>query len=125
MMAYMASCGNDDCTSITDASSLSWFKIAEEGLREGFTVGQDGGWFQGDLFENRKERWWDVVVPKGLKKGKYLLRHEIVNLELDPVQFYPNCAQVDVVGDGGEVPGDEYLVKFPGAYSVTGEFLNV
>lgn len=122
MMAYMASCG-DDCTSISNIADLSWFKIAEEGLREGYTVGQSEGWFQYDLWENQKAMWWDIVVPKTLRKGKYLLRHEIVNLELSPVQFYPNCAQVEVTGDGDEVPGEEYLVKFPGAYSVTGEFL--
>ncbi|KAH7411745.1 glycoside hydrolase [Phaeosphaeria sp. MPI-PUGE-AT-0046c] len=106
MMAYMASCG-DDCTSITNIGDLSWFKIAEEGLRDGYSVGQDEGC------------GWDVVVPKTLKKGKYLLRHEIVNLELSPVQFYPNCAQVEVMGEGDQVPGEEYLVKFPGAYSTT------
>jgi hypothetical protein len=120
LMAYMASCG-EDCTSITDIASLKWFKIAEEGLRNGFTVDDPNGWFQNDLWENRNTDHWDIVVPKGLKPGKYMVRHEIINLELAPVQFYPNCAHLDVVGEGASVPGEEYLVQFPGGYSMTGE----
>lgn len=119
-MAYMASCG-DDCTSITDIASLKWFKIAEEGLREGYTVGDSNGWFQNDLWENQKTDHWDIVVPKSLKPGKYMVRHEIINLELSPVQFYPNCAQLEVAGEGTSVPGEEFLVQFPGGYSMSGE----
>lgn len=119
VMAYMAFCG-DDCTTV-DASTLKWFKIAEEGLRNGFAVGQDEGWFQADLFENQKTSYWDVSVPESLKPGRYMIRHEIINLELAPVQFYPNCAHLEVQGNGESVPGEEYLVKFPGAYSFTGK----
>ncbi|KAK2611901.1 hypothetical protein N8I77_005218 [Diaporthe amygdali] len=118
IMAYMASCG-DDCTAITDIASLEWFKIAEEGLREGHAVGDETGWFQDDLWENQITDHWDVVVPASLKPGKYMIRHEIINLALDPVQFYPDCAQLDVRGSGVGVPSAEYLVKFPGGYSVT------
>jgi hypothetical protein len=120
IMAYMASCPNSDCTTANTAR-LEWFKIAEEGLRSGFLVGEAEGWFQNDLWENRVTDHWNVTVPRGLKAGKYMVRHEIVNLELDPVQFYPNCAQFEVVGDGEESPGEEYLVKFPGGYSLSGE----
>jgi hypothetical protein len=38
-MAYMADCGAD-CTTITDIASLQWFKIAQEGLRDKFSVDQ-------------------------------------------------------------------------------------
>jgi hypothetical protein len=124
LMAYMAFCG-DDCTSITDIASLKWFKIAEEGLREGYTVGDSNGWFQNDLWENQKTDHWDIVVPKNLKPGKYMVRHEIINLELSPVQFYPNCAQLEVAGEGTSVPGEEFLVQFPGGYSMSGECLFV
>jgi hypothetical protein len=73
------------------------------------------------LWANRKRDRWDVVVPTGLRPGKYLVRHEIVDLELIPVQFYPNFAQVEVDGEAVGVSGEEYLVKFPGAYNVTGK----
>ncbi|KAK8033892.1 glycoside hydrolase family 61 protein [Apiospora marii] len=126
LMAYMAACpdSEDGCTSLstTDIADLDWFKIAEEGLREGKAVGEKAGWFQWDLWENQvTDRWDGVVVPKSLRPGKYLIRHEIVNLELSPVQFYPDCAQLDVRGEGDSVPTAEYLVKFPGGYSATGE----
>ena len=48
-----------------------------------------------------------------------MVRHEIINLELDPVQLYPNCAQVEVLGSGVEVPGEEFLVQFPGGYRLS------
>jgi hypothetical protein len=121
MMAYMASCGAD-CSTVTDIASLEWFKIAEEGLRPGFLVGDSKGWFQNDLWEDQITDRWSVVVPKGLKKGRYMVRHEIINLEVAPVQIYPNCAQLEVEGDGEGVPRKEYLVKFPGAYKMSGEF---
>lgn len=124
MMAYMASCG-EDCNSIINIAELEWFKIAEEGLRPGFLVGDDKGWFQNDIWENQITDHWNVTVPKTLKPGRYMVRHEIINLELSPVQFYPNCAHLEVSGDGQDVPGQEYLVKFPGGYKVTGkEFLS-
>ena len=50
VVAYMAACG-DDCTTITDTGNLKWFKIAEEGLRDGYAVGELDGWFQNDLWE--------------------------------------------------------------------------
>ncbi|KAF2635628.1 glycoside hydrolase [Massarina eburnea CBS 473.64] len=116
--AYLASCGTD-CTTVTDLGSLEWFKIAEEGLRAGFAVGEEDGWFQNDLWENRRTDHWDITVPKTLKPGRYLVRHEIVNLELSPIQFYPNCAALEISGTGASVPTAEYLVKFPGAYALT------
>lgn len=119
-MAYMAFCG-DSCTSLASTSSLKWFKIAEEGLRPGFTVGDDNGWLQNDFWENQNEVYWNVTVPAGLRKGAYMVRHEIVNLEQSPVQFYPNCAALEVGGEGEEVPGEEFLVEFPGAYAFSGE----
>ncbi|KAK8867512.1 glycoside hydrolase family 61 protein [Apiospora arundinis] len=123
LMAYMAACpsSDDGCTALstTDIAGLDWFKIAEAGLREGHAVGDKAGWLQWDLWENQVTDHWDVVVPATLKPGKYLIRHEIINLELAPVQFYPDCAQLEVSGSGSSVPTAEYLVKFPGGYSVT------
>ncbi|KAH9897319.1 glycoside hydrolase [Xylariomycetidae sp. FL2044] len=118
VLAYMAACG-DDCTAVADIAGLEWFKIAEEGLREGFAVGQDEGWFQNDLWENQITDHWDVVVPAALKPGRYMIRHEIIMLELDPVQFYPNCAHLEVGGAGTAEPPAEYLVRFPGGYQLS------
>jgi len=119
LVAYMASCG-DDCTSIEDINNLKWFKIAEEGLRTGYAIGDLDGWFQNDLWENRRTDHWDIVVPENLKPGRYMIRHEVIMIELSPVQFYPNCAQLEVTGSGSSFPGQEFLVQFPGAYSLSG-----
>ena len=121
LVAYMSSCG-DDCTSIKDIGSLKWFKIAEEGLRTGYAIGDLDGWFQNDLWENRRTDHWDIVVPENLKPGRYMIRHEIIMIELSPVQFYPNCAQLEVTGSGSSFPGEEFLVQFPGAYSLSGGY---
>lgn len=65
-----------------------------------------------------------VKIPKGLKPGNYLIRHEIIMIELFPPQHYPECAQLTVSGGGDKLPGDEYLVAFPGAYSYDGKLPN-
>ena len=68
---------------------------------------------------NRRTDHWDIIVPKDLQPGRYMIRHEIIMLELAPVQFYPNCAHLEVTGSGSLVPSDEYLVQFPGAYQLS------
>lgn len=115
MLAYMAECGGD-CAAV-DPATLLWFKIAETGLLPGYNMSAYDGWYQGLLFE----QGWTVKIPASLKPGNYIIRHEIIMIELDPVQFYPQCAHFTVEGDGTATPGAEYLVKFPGAYSVEGE----
>ncbi|KAF1947550.1 glycoside hydrolase [Clathrospora elynae] len=112
VIAYLASCPGGDCSTIANIADISWFKIAEEGLRKGFALGGPRGL-------NTRTDYWDVVVPLGLKPGKYMVRHEIINLELAPVLFYPNCAQLEVQGEGESFPADNFLVKFPGAYSTS------
>lgn len=58
---------------------------------------------------------WNITIPN-LKPGNYLIRHETTNLEAS-LQFYPECAQLEVTGDGDSTPSEDYLVEFPGAYS--------
>ncbi|RYP34935.1 hypothetical protein DL767_004012 [Monosporascus sp. MG133] len=113
-----ADCGGDYAL-VADADSLSWFKIAGEGLRRGHAFGDSSGYFQGELTGNL-----NGGVParflrgdhRNLKSGNYLIRHEIIIAELWPPQFNPACAVLAVEGDGTATPGEEYLVKFPGAY---------
>ena len=67
----------------------------------------------------------NVRVPEGLKAGHYLIRAEMIGLHEGDVsfaqnpkrgaQFYPDCVQILVEGDGEvELPEG---VSFPGAYS--------
>ncbi|KAF2020769.1 lytic polysaccharide monooxygenase [Aaosphaeria arxii CBS 175.79] len=115
LMAYMADCGGD-CSTV-DPAALKWFKIAEEGLKPGFTLGDTAGWEQSAL-SRPGTKGWSVTVPKSLKPGNYMIRHEILMIELMPPQFYPTCGQLKVEGSGTATPSEDYLVKFPGAYSM-------
>jgi hypothetical protein len=112
----MAAC-NGPCDQFEPGNETVWFKIYESGLQPGHDIGSSVGWKQSRLANNG----WPVQVPRNLKPGNYLIRHEIIMIELNPPQHYPECAQLTVSGDGDALPGDEYLVSFPGAYSYYGE----
>jgi cellulase len=67
----------------------------------------------------------NMRIPEGLKAGFYLIRAEMIAFHEGEVswlknprrgaQFYPNCVQIEVQGDGAtELPEG---VSFPGAYS--------
>lgn len=127
MIAWLAYCANDanDCATF-DSSTADWFKIGQKGLLEG-TI-ETGEWFQ-KAFSNwdGSPSLWSETIPRTLKPGKYLVRHEIISLHsANKPQFYPECAHLDVKGsaDGEEVrvPGKEYLVKIPGVWSMDREY---
>lgn len=58
----------------------------------------------------------DIPTPASLKPGKYLLRHEMINLQTGPVQFFPNCIQLEVRGSGSSLPAPDELVAIASAY---------
>ncbi|KAK4182466.1 family 61 putative glycoside hydrolase [Podospora australis] len=102
----------------------SFVKIWEKGLYElGSAAFSPGKWATtSDIKANKG--LMNFRVPAGLKAGFYLVRAEMVGLHeadarFDTVpwrgaQFYPNCVQIEVVGDGDvELPSG---VSFPGAY---------
>lgn len=124
LLAYMAAC-NGPCDQFEPEGKV-WFKIYETGLINGGGFDKWGnrvdlasslGW---DQFEFGKTGW-SLTIPKNLKPGNYLIRHEIIMIEIMPPQFYPECAQLTVTGDGDKLPGEEYLVSFPGGYSMDGK----
>ncbi|KAI1376432.1 glycosyl hydrolase family 61-domain-containing protein [Hypoxylon crocopeplum] len=87
---YMASCGGD-CTAV-DKNTLKWFKVAEMGQLElGTGSGSPGKWADDILFENNLT--WIVTIPKELKPGGYVLRHELIALHPggaeNSTQMYP------------------------------------
>ncbi|KAK3984085.1 glycoside hydrolase [Cladorrhinum sp. PSN332] len=114
LVVYMADC-QGSCDEFDPAGKSVWFKISETGLLPGYSVIDVDGWNQFPF------TWegWNVTVPKKLKPGNYLVRHEIIYIENDPAQFYPYCAQVTVTGDGDKSPKEEELVAFPGAYDAS------
>ncbi|KAJ4292489.1 hypothetical protein N0V90_009151 [Kalmusia sp. IMI 367209] len=124
MIAWMAHCPADDCAT-ADPASLSWFKIGQKGLQDG-TI-ELGNWFQKTFSKwDGSPSLWSETIPAGLKKGKYLVRHEIVSLHsAHKPQFYPECAHLDVGGEGAAEPSSEYLVKIPGVWSMDQPEINI
>jgi hypothetical protein len=121
----MAAC-NGPCEEFDPSNKKAWFKIYESGFSPGIDRWGDWsgerdlatttGWDQYSFTKNG----WSLRVPKNLKPGNYLIRHEIIMIELWPPQHYPECAQLTVTGSGNKLPGDDFLVSFPGAYSYDG-----
>jgi len=60
----------------------------------------------------------NFTIPKTTSSGRYLVRAEQffiwTSYAFNSTQFYLNCGQIEVVGEGGGTL--ELLVKFPGAY---------
>ncbi|KAH8091368.1 glycosyl hydrolase family 61-domain-containing protein [Cristinia sonorae] len=108
LMTYMASCGSTSCDKF-DPTGAQWFKIDQAGRK-------NGQWVQLDIMQGAA---YDVVLPKNLSPGGYLIRHEIIALHLGVTlggaEFYPSCTQVLIGGNGNGSPSP--TVSFPGAYS--------
>ncbi|KAI0692679.1 glycosyl hydrolase family 61-domain-containing protein [Cerioporus squamosus] len=115
IITYMASCGQP-CSKVTDPSGLGWQKIDQLGAANS----SDTDWVQGLLPHNSKPI--QVTIPDKLKPGYYMIRHEIIALQLandhseGGAEFYPQCIQVEVKGTGNLVPSSSDIVHFPGAY---------
>jgi cellulase len=105
VLNYMANCGAD-CTTV-DLESLRWFKIDHLGqLKPSTEGGQPGRWADDILFDN--DLTWTVTIPKELKAGNYILRHELIALhpggDEGTTQMYPQCVNLNVTGGGTVEP---------------------
>ncbi|KAJ7618309.1 glycoside hydrolase, partial [Mycena polygramma] len=113
IMTYLADCGDVTCDKF-DVATAEWFKIDQQGKNK------TGDWpAQAAIAPGLPVQ---VTIPANLKKGNYILRHEVVNLERSSVrvtEFYPNCVQTMVSGSGTGGPTTGETVKFPGAYRAT------
>ncbi|KAF2189224.1 lytic polysaccharide monooxygenase [Zopfia rhizophila CBS 207.26] len=87
----------------------------------------DGDWFKIGALVAKNDMAWvtrdqtgmNFTIPKTTPPGKYLLRveHLYVQSTFNSTQFYISCAQINIVGPGGGIPGP--MVKFPGAYDLS------
>jgi hypothetical protein len=105
VLAYLSKTDGDLKTYAGDGD---WFKIAEVGSANATD------------WKTTYMKEWRFNLPKTTPPGKYLLRVEQIWPTPSPsyVQFFTNCAQLDIAGTGGGIPGP--LVKFPGAYQLGG-----
>jgi cellulase len=91
-----------DCTART-SSSLRWTKFSQDGL---ITPGGQGHWITDELMHNNFTA--TTTLPKKLKPGNYVVRHEIIALhgarKDDGAQLYPQCVNLKVGGGGNVAP---------------------
>ncbi|KAJ2641178.1 hypothetical protein GGF44_002238 [Coemansia sp. RSA 1694] len=88
----------------------SWTKIHQQTYDADKTTTE---WCTNEILRagsDKKAGTYDLVIPKGIEKGLYLLRSEIIDLTGAAVsnyddytmgaRYYPNCLVLDITGDG-------------------------
>lgn len=108
-----------------DGSGPIWTKIAEDGF-------SGGRWAVDRLIANRGKN--DVVLPRALAAGRYLVRQEIIAHHESDVafkdnkdrgaQFYPSCLQFEVSGTGTAVPDQGFDFNVGYTYADPGIVFN-
>jgi hypothetical protein len=111
-ITYLAQCPGSSCTGV-NAASLEWFKIDQVGLISGTIAA--GSWGAGKMIAQNSS--WTSTIPASVPSGAYLIRFETIALHSLPAQFYPECAQINIVNGGSLAPTSSQLCKFPGCYS--------
>ncbi|KAK6360989.1 Esterase/lipase/thioesterase [Orbilia blumenaviensis] len=114
---YMAYCPNGkDCSDFYGWEKAAWFKIEETAFVPYVFDWNPSGvaWATQKMYDDGMK--WTFQIPKCIKNGPYLIRHETMAIHnsqvLGGAQFYPNCAQVWVSGGTGKLKPK--LVKLPG-----------
>ncbi|KAK6499951.1 hypothetical protein TWF481_010307 [Arthrobotrys musiformis] len=99
ILTYLADC-NGNCA-MAIGSQLSWFKIDE--------AGYNGRLWATEVLQ-KQGKTYTIQLPKTLKDGQYLLRHEMVAFKnsfkdqaLPVTQLYPTCANIQIINGSGQV----------------------
>ncbi|KAI6115346.1 glycoside hydrolase family 61 protein [Pisolithus croceorrhizus] len=112
IMHYMTQCSGP-CSSF-DSTNAEWFKISELGLETSDT------WYQANLDVGEPA---NVTIPSNIEPGDYLLRSEVIALQLavtvGGAEFYPACIQLSIGGSGTGAPQSSEVCQFPGCYNDT------
>ena len=125
----MASCGSTTCDKF-DITQAKWFKIQQLGMKDASTwyLASVGAFtslihFISLKLSSAAGEVANSSIPNNLAPGDYLIRHEIIALQLavsvGGAEFYPSCSQLRVGGDQTGAPRSSDLVSLPGAYSDT------
>ena len=65
----------------------------------------------------------NVTIPSSIAPGDYLLRSELISLQLavsiGGAEFYPGCIQLSIGGSGTGAATSSEECTFPGCYSDT------
>lgn len=101
VISYLGAC-NGDCTK-ADPNNLEWNKIEAVGQTVVGKADADPGVWGADLLRAAGNQA-TVTIPKSIKAGNYVCRHEIIALmgaiNLGRAQNYPNCINFRVSGAG-------------------------
>ncbi|KAF2829115.1 hypothetical protein CC86DRAFT_436897 [Ophiobolus disseminans] len=102
----------------TYAGEGDWFKIHSAVRRTPQSVPPTDAYVWKHQWATYQATNWTFSIPASTPSGEYLLRFEHIYPlpveSLQGAQFYVNCAQVRIVGDGRGVPGP--VVGIPGVY---------
>jgi len=116
ILVWMYKCAG--AFSACDGSGAGWFKIDEAGFHgDGVKVFLDSetpsGWDIAKLVGGNKK--WTSKIPPGLAAGNYLIRHELIALhQANNPQFYAECAQIVITGNGKAEPDAAQKAAIPG-----------
>lgn len=108
VMVWMYKCAGEftDC----DGKGKGWFKIDQMGMTAAPLSGT--AWGTNEVY---RKLAYTSTIPKTLVPGNYLIRHELLALhQANAPQFYPECAQLKVSGNGTATPAANFLTKIPG-----------
>ncbi|KAG8895257.1 hypothetical protein FRB99_000682 [Tulasnella sp. 403] len=91
-----------------------WVKLDHDG----YVPSRANPWAEETLRAETPYQAYTVTIPADLAPGEYLIRHEILGLHVAGqymgAQFYPNCVQLKVTGNGNlQLPTG---IALPGAY---------
>ncbi|KAF8728398.1 hypothetical protein AX14_006699 [Amanita brunnescens Koide BX004] len=113
IMTYLANCGSVPCSQYNPMPA-EWFLIDRQGQYP------NGTWVQASIMTGALVT---VTIPSNLAPGNYMVRHEIIALQLavsvGGAEFYPSCSQIQVGGSQTGKPQQSDLVTFPGGYTDT------
>jgi Auxiliary Activity family 9 (formerly GH61) len=109
IMVWMYACQGADMKSC-DGTGEHWFKINQTGMWAPPLKGIN--WGTAIVYSHGN---YTVQIPKTLKSGLYLIRHELIaQHQANNPQFYAECAQLSLTGSGTAFPSAEYMAKIPG-----------
>jgi len=113
IMHYMTQC--DGSCSSYDSTNAEWFKISELGIES-----DDTTWYMNNIMEGMPA---NVTIPATIAPGDYLLRSELISLQLavsvGGAEFYPGCIQLSIGGSGTGAATSSEECTLPGCYSDT------
>jgi hypothetical protein len=108
VMVWLYACPGD--IKSCDGSGNHWFKIDQMGMTAPPLSGNN--WGTAVVY---KKLAWTSTLPKNLKAGNYLIRHELIaQHQANNPQFYAECAQLQVTGSGTAFPSASFLTHIPG-----------